>query len=85
VRPPFATIELLQEVAVVSLTGLTCRRNCEFEVLKMTVAKYDLVAIGSGPAGQKGAIAAAKAGKRVAVIDRTAMMEGESNRESASN
>ena len=43
VRSPFATIELLQEVAIVSLTGLTCRRNCEFEVLKMTVAKYDLV------------------------------------------
>ena len=31
---------------------------------------YDLVVIGSGPAGQKGAIAAAKLGKRVAVIDR---------------
>jgi NAD(P) transhydrogenase len=76
VHRPFATIELLQEVAVVSLTGLTCRRNCEFEVCKMTVAKYDLVVIGSGPAGQKGAIAAAKAAKRVAVIDRAAMMGG---------
>ena len=43
VRPPFATIELLQEMAVVSLTGLTCRRNCEFEVLKMTVAKSTLL------------------------------------------
>lgn len=31
---------------------------------------YDLVVIGSGPAGQKGAIAAAKLGKRVAVIER---------------
>jgi len=32
--------------------------------------------IGSGPAGQKGAIAAAKAGKRVALVDRTLMMGG---------
>ncbi len=42
----------------------------------MAVAEYDLVVIGSGPAGQKGAIAAAKVRKRVAVIDRTAMMGG---------
>ncbi|MBI5757130.1 MAG: Si-specific NAD(P)(+) transhydrogenase [Planctomycetales bacterium] len=33
--------------------------------------RYDLVVIGSGPAGQKGAIAAAKLGKRVAVVERT--------------
>ena len=31
---------------------------------------YDLVVIGSGPAGQKGAICAAKLGKKVAVVDR---------------
>lgn len=31
---------------------------------------YDLAVIGSGPAGQKGAIAAAKLGKRVALIER---------------
>ena len=37
---------------------------------------YDLVVIGSGPAGQKGAIAAAKLGKRVAVIDRREMTGG---------
>lgn len=37
---------------------------------------YDLVVIGSGPAGQKGAIAAAKLGKRVAVIDRKSMVGG---------
>ena len=42
----------------------------------MTAAECDLVVIGSGPAGQKCAIAAAKAGKRVAVIDRTVMMGG---------
>ena len=39
----------------------------------MAVAEYDLIVIGSGPAEQKGAIAAAKARKRVAVIDRTTM------------
>src|SRR5947207_14774185 len=37
---------------------------------------YDLVVIGSGPAGQKGAIAAAKLGKRVAVVDRREMTGG---------
>ncbi len=33
--------------------------------------RYDLIVIGSGPAGQKGAIAAAKLEKRVAIIDRS--------------
>ena len=42
----------------------------------MTSNRYDLVVIGSGPAGQKGAIAAAKLGKRVAIIDRPAMLGG---------
>src|SRR6476646_8372868 len=42
----------------------------------MDVATYDLVVIGSGPAGQKGAIAAAKLGKRVAIIDRKEMIGG---------
>ena len=37
---------------------------------------YDLVVIGSGPAGQKGAIAASKLRKRVAVIDRLDMLGG---------
>lgn len=42
----------------------------------MIGAEFDLVVIGTGPAGQKGAIAVAKAGKRVAVIDRTTMIGG---------
>jgi pyruvate/2-oxoglutarate dehydrogenase complex dihydrolipoamide dehydrogenase (E3) component len=42
----------------------------------MNLADYDLVVIGSGPAGQKGAIAAAKAGRRVALVDRAVMMGG---------
>jgi NAD(P) transhydrogenase len=37
---------------------------------------YDLVVIGAGPAGQKGAIQAAKLGKRVVVIDRTTRLGG---------
>ena len=42
----------------------------------MNTQPYDLVVIGSGPAGQKGAIAAAKLGKRVAVVDRLDMVGG---------
>src|SRR4029077_5568261 len=42
----------------------------------MNLFEYDLVVIGSGPAGQRGAIAAAKARKRVAIIDRTVMIGG---------
>jgi NAD(P) transhydrogenase len=36
----------------------------------MSSRQYDLIVIGSGPSGQKGAIAAAKMGKRVALIER---------------
>jgi len=42
----------------------------------MSTPSYDLVVIGTGPAGQKGAIAAAKVGKKVAVIDRKEMVGG---------
>jgi NAD(P) transhydrogenase len=42
----------------------------------MDTYDYDLAVIGSGPAGQKGAIAAAKLGKRVAIIDRQEMVGG---------
>jgi NAD(P) transhydrogenase len=44
----------------------------------MTAQDYDLVVIGSGPAGQKAAINAAKRGKRVAVIERAGMIGGAS-------
>jgi NAD(P) transhydrogenase len=50
------------------------RWHSGFEVGKVSAAEYDLVVVGSGPAGQKGAIAAAKAHKRVALIDRTGML-----------
>ena len=38
--------------------------------------EYDLVVIGSGPAGQRGAIAAAKLGKRVAIVDQRELVGG---------
>ena len=41
-----------------------------------SVLEYDLVVIGSGPGGQKAAIAAAKLGKTVAVIERGRMLGG---------
>lgn len=37
---------------------------------------YDLLVIGSGPGGRKAAIAAAKLGRRVAVVDRPDMVGG---------
>ena len=40
------------------------------------MVEYDLVVIGSGPGGQKAAIAAAKLGKSVAVIERGRMLGG---------
>ena len=42
----------------------------------MEANEYDLVVIGSGPAGQKGAICAAKLHKKVAIIDRQRTIGG---------
>jgi NAD(P) transhydrogenase len=42
----------------------------------MAHAEYDLVVIGSGPAGQKAALNAAKLGKSVAVVERTESIGG---------
>lgn len=38
--------------------------------MENSLTNYDLLVIGSGPSGQKGAIAASKLGKRVAIIER---------------
>jgi NAD(P) transhydrogenase len=42
----------------------------------MDANSYDLIVVGTGPAGQKGAIAASKLGKKVAVIDRKETVGG---------
>jgi NAD(P) transhydrogenase len=42
----------------------------------MSAVKYDLVVIGSGPAGQRAAVAAAKMGKRVAVVEARTVVGG---------
>jgi thioredoxin reductase len=41
-----------------------------------SMREYDLVVVGSGPGGQKAAIAAAKLGKSVAVIEHGRMLGG---------
>jgi NAD(P) transhydrogenase len=42
----------------------------------MSAAKYDLIVIGSGPAGQRAAVAAAKMGKLVAVVEARSVVGG---------
>src|SRR3990167_7271864 len=40
------------------------------------MAQYDLLVIGTGPAGQKAAVQAAKLGKKVGIIERKAVVGG---------
>ncbi|MGA2571077.1 MAG: Si-specific NAD(P)(+) transhydrogenase [Terracidiphilus sp.] len=42
----------------------------------MSAVQYDLIVIGSGPAGQRAAVAAAKMGKRVAVVEARQVVGG---------
>src|ERR1039458_7681478 len=42
----------------------------------MSAQEYDLVVIGSGPAGQRAAVAAAKMGKRVVVVEARSVVGG---------
>jgi len=42
----------------------------------MSAAQYDLIVIGSGPSGQRAAVAAAKMKKRVAVVEARSMVGG---------
>src|SRR4030095_15422091 len=46
------------------------------EGMTMAASVYDLAVIGSGPAGQKAAVAGAKLGRRVVVVDRRDMIGG---------
>src|SRR5215470_7960106 len=58
--------------------GGAVRRECLSEVTTMVDAEseFDLVCIGSGPAGQRGAVQAAKLGKRVAIVERKLCVGG---------
>src|ERR1700757_2581652 len=44
--------------------------------MQPSMSEYDLVVVGSGPGGQKAAIAAAKLGKSVALIEHDRMLGG---------
>jgi NAD(P) transhydrogenase len=48
----------------------------DLHAMNGTSYDYDLIAIGSGPGGQRAAIQAAKLGKRVAVVERTSGVGG---------
>ena len=45
-------------------------------VSDMATEHFDLLCIGSGPAGQRGAVQAAKLGKRAAVVERRRIVGG---------
>lgn len=66
---------LLRDIRRSALKAAPARRTSASGAAPSTT-HFDLVVIGSGPAGQRGAIAAAKAGKRVVMIDRRGMLGG---------
>jgi len=60
----------------VLLTPSACAIGSTGVHLVLVSVEYDLVVVGSGPGGQKAAIAAAKLGKSVAIIERGRMLGG---------
>lgn len=76
-RPESATgiAVLLRDIRRSALKSSPARRASHRGTAPSTT-HFDLVVMGSGPAGQRGAIAAAKAGKRVVMVDRRAMLGG---------
>src|SRR4029077_8886925 len=62
--------------AVLTPVGVRSWPNRRRPFAMGSMVEYDLVVIGSGPGGQKAAIAAAKLGKSVAVVERGAMLGG---------
>ncbi len=53
------------------------RPDCNGDILpRQTMEKYDLIVVGSGPAGQRAAIQAAKFGKRAALIEKLEVIGG---------
>lgn len=69
---------LLRDIRRTALRRATADESRPVRRPAFATTHFDLVVIGSGPAGQRGAIAAAKAGKRVVMVDRRAMMGGAS-------
>src|SRR4029077_17726662 len=62
--------------AVLTPVGVRSWPNRRKPCAMGSTLEYDLVVIGSGPGGQKAAIAAAKLGKSVAVVERGRMLGG---------
>src|SRR5262245_37581886 len=62
--------------APLTLVGVRSWPNRRRPFAMASMVEYDLVVIGSGPGGQKAAIAAAKLGKSVAVVERGRMLGG---------
>src|SRR6516165_4919799 len=50
--------------------------HSKLRVIAMPPEKYDLIVIGSGPAGEKGAAQVAYFGKRVALVEKTMFLGG---------
>jgi len=61
---------------LIDAVGVRERANRRRPFAMGSMLEYDLVVIGSGPGGQKAAIAAAKLGKTVAVVERGRMLGG---------
>src|SRR5262245_3246975 len=59
-----------------SKTAPSPRDGEEHSFQEQLMAHYDMLVIGSGPAGQKAAIQAAKIGKRVGVVERKKVAGG---------
>src|SRR3712207_1683784 len=55
-------------------------QSAELRRAEPPAVSYDLIAIGSGPAGQRAAIQAAKLGMRAAIVDREGALGGVSAR-----
>jgi len=69
-------VTVVDQIGARLVPNSDARRRCDFST-KLAQYRvddkpfdYDLVCIGSGPAGQRGAVQAAKLGRRVALVER---------------
>src|SRR4051794_11069532 len=53
-----------------------CHKNFAVGGYHKVLSQYDLIVIGSGPAGQRAAIQGAKSGKKVALVERREVIGG---------